>query len=104
MARKQQYVSLDHELNSSGYLSLNKALAWLKQYHPVASISYPTALKLLKDNRIMSIRIGDMHRISREELMRFVKYGNADPADVPERPEETVFPPIKPMSDEDPYV
>lgn len=93
MARNQPYVSLDHELHSSGYLSLSKAIRWLKMYQPAAAISYPTALKLIKNNQIMAIRIGDMHRISREELDRFVKYGNK--GDAPERLEEHVFLPIR---------
>ena len=71
-----KYASLDHELHSVGSLSLSKAVKWLKKVHPEASVSYPTALKLVETNKLRSRRVGNIHRIDLEELNRFVAHGN----------------------------
>lgn len=88
-----EYESLDHELASKGYLSLRKALEWFKIYHPSVAISYPTALKLIRDEKLVSIKVGKMHRFTRLELERFAAHGNREDLqeDSVDQPEQTKF-------------
>ena len=104
MARRK-YESLDHELQSVGYLTLAKTIKWLKAYHPKASISYPTALRMIDDNRLLSVKIGGQHRLNIQELRRFVEHGNAHVQ--PESsadffPKPTIQPPKEKYNDIDP--
>lgn len=73
-----KFESLDHELNSTGYLSLSKAVKWLKEYRRASSVSYPTALRLIKQEKLKAIRIGNIWRIYKNELDRFVAHGNRE--------------------------
>lgn len=75
---KRTYISLGHELQSVGYLSLNKAVQYLKENYPNKAISYPTALRLLDNGHLRAVRVGKMHRIEKQELDRFVEHGNRD--------------------------
>ena len=75
-----KYQSLDHELASVGYLSLTKAILWLKRYHPEAAISYPTALRMVERKQLDVMRIGSQYRVTRRELERFVLHGNREQA------------------------
>lgn len=73
-----KYQSLDHELAVVGYLSLSKALKWLKMYHPQVAVSYPTALRMVEKGQISAIRIGAQYRMTRQELERFAVHGNSE--------------------------
>lgn len=82
MAHKAiKYESLDHELRSRGYLSLNKALKYWAVNYPSCKVSYPTALKLVESGKINTIRVGGMHRVYEVEIHRFGVHGNATPED-----------------------
>ena len=74
----KKYQSLDHELASVGYLSLVKAIKWLKAYYPEAAISYPTALRMVDRGQLTAIRIGSQYRMTRKELERFAVHGNSE--------------------------
>lgn len=73
-----KYQSLDHELASTGFLSLVKAIKWLKSYHPTSAISYPTALRMVERGQLVAIKIGAQYRITRAELERFAVHGNSE--------------------------
>lgn len=68
--------SLQHELETKGYLSLVKFTKYLKEHHPEACVSYPTALKLVAEGKVRAIRIGSMYRITHVEVRRWVTHGN----------------------------
>lgn len=72
-------------LATQGYLSLSGFVQYLKKHHPHARIAYPTAVKLVSEGKIRSVRVGKMHRIYRDELERFVREGNyeASGSDLP---------------------
>lgn len=69
-------ANLQRQLEDNGYLSLNKFVAYLKEYHPEAYISYPTAAKLVKEGKLKGFAVGRSYRISRVEVMRWVSEGN----------------------------
>lgn len=77
--------SLTIELESKGYLSLQKFVKYLKDNHPHAAISYPTAVRLVKEGKLRAIRVGQQHRLLRKEVVRWVAEGNREsPSDSPE--------------------
>ena len=87
-----RYHSLDHELASRGWLSLNKALQWLKEYHPASTISYPTALKMISAGKINAERVGSTWRLSKRELDGLAAHGILTPSEEPTKPSgETTF-------------
>lgn len=69
--------NLQRELERKGYLSLVKFTKYLKEYEPQAAISYPTALKLVREGKLNARRVGSMYRILRTEVARWVAEGNA---------------------------
>jgi excisionase family DNA binding protein len=69
-------ASLARELELNGYLPLSKFCAWLRESHPHVAMSYPTALNLVRQNKLRAIRVGKMIRISRAEAERWVREGN----------------------------
>lgn len=71
-------VSVLRKLETAGYLSLNQFVDYLASYAPEASISYPTALKLVTEGKIKARRVGSMWRIGRGEIERWVSEGNYD--------------------------
>jgi len=56
-------------LAGKGWVSLN-------QFARIANVSYPTALRMQKDGRVRTIRVGGIHRVYAEEVERFLKEGN----------------------------
>lgn len=66
------------QLETAGYLSLNQFVSYLQQYQPHAAVSYPTAVKLVRDGKIKANRIGNQWRILRREVERWVSEGNYD--------------------------
>lgn len=71
MVRKT-FLSLDHELQVVGYLSLTKSLQWLKQYHPHKKISYPTALKLIQEGKLCTMKDHYKHQLTRQMLEAYI--------------------------------
>lgn len=71
-------ASLNKELEDKGYLTLNKFVAYLREFAPEASISYPTAMRLVHDGKIDANRIGNNWRICRAEVKRWVEIGNLE--------------------------
>ena len=70
-----KYTSLDHEFYTKGYLSLQKFTKWLKQYHPIMQVSYPTARSMIDKGTLKALRVGKMHRISHAEGQRYIAHG-----------------------------
>ena len=75
---KRTYESLSHELQSVGYLSLNKTLQFLKENYPSKAVSYPTALRLLENGHLKAVRIGSSWRLDQREINRFIEHGNRE--------------------------
>lgn len=69
-------VSLIRKLEQDGYLSLNQFVQFLKLHAPEATISYPTALKLVNEGKLRGIKHGSQWRIRRAEVDRWVAEGN----------------------------
>ncbi len=70
-------VSLTRQLETSGYLTLNKFVKYLKSVAPQAAVSYPTALKYVKEGKIHAIPVGSQYRIDRIEVERWIREGNS---------------------------
>lgn len=64
--------ALSKQLESQGYLSLNKFVQYLKETHPAYAMSYPTAVKLVKSGEIKTFMIGGQHRVLRKEVVRWI--------------------------------
>lgn len=81
-------------------LSLTGFVDYLRDNFPTMSISYPTALKLVKAGAIRSIRVGGVYKINMEEVKRFASQGNyvEDPLQV--APQSYLAPTRKVISDE----
>jgi hypothetical protein len=58
------------------HFSLRQFCEYLKDNYPIAAISYPVALRLVKANKIKAIKIGSQHRITITEALRFATDGN----------------------------
>lgn len=71
-------VSIIRKLETSGYLSLAQFVDYLKLNAPEASVSYPTALKLVNSGKIQGRKVGGVCRIGRREIERWVSEGNYD--------------------------
>lgn len=69
-------MALNRELETRGYLSLNKFVKYLKEFHPEASISYPTALKLVGEGKLKATMLGSHYRVSETEAKRWILEGN----------------------------
>lgn len=69
-------ANLGFELESQGYLSLNKFVDYLRDEHPQAYVSYPTARKLVKEGKIRGTKVGKQFRINIDEVRRWVAEGN----------------------------
>ena len=52
-----------------GWVSLN-------QFAKIVGISYPTASKLIKENKLDAIPVGGINRIYATEVKRFLREGN----------------------------
>lgn len=68
--------TLTYQLESRGYLSLNQFVKYLKENHPKASVSYPTALKLVEARKLKAVKFGSQYRVYEEEVERWVAEGN----------------------------
>ena len=82
-------LALNQELEMNGYLPLVKFVAYLKEFAPQASVSYPTALKYVKEGKLRALTIGTQHRITRLEIERWIAGGNFDGNKAPELPKHT---------------
>jgi len=69
-------TSIVRKLETSGYLSLNQFVKYIKVNAPEASISYPTALRLVKLGKIQARMVGGTYRIGKAEIVRWVSEGN----------------------------
>lgn len=69
-------ISLERKLERDGYLSLNQFVKYLKDYHPEAGMSYPTARRLIHDGKLRAIKQGNQYRVRRAEVERWVAEGN----------------------------
>ena len=69
-------VNLRTELDRKGFLSLNKFLKFLKEFHPAASVSYPTALRLIRKGQLRAYPVGSSYRVTKDEANRWVREGN----------------------------
>lgn len=68
--------SLLRQLELDGYLSLSKFVRFLRENAPQASISYPTALKLVQEGKLKAVKLGSQYRITRSEAERWIAEGN----------------------------
>ena len=68
--------SAHNRLCAHGYLSVSGFVEYLKEFAPHMSMSYPTALRMIKDGSIRAVRVGSIHRVQRDEIERFVTQGN----------------------------
>lgn len=68
--------TLVYQLESRGYLSLNKFVQYLKENHPGAYISYPTALKAVELGQLRARKVGSQYRITQTEAERWIAEGN----------------------------
>lgn len=75
----QSRTSPLRQLEMQGYLSLNKFVEYLRENAPEAAISYPTAVKLVAEGKIIARRMGGSWRIGRAEIDRWVSQGNYEP-------------------------
>lgn len=57
------------KLTARGWTSLNK-------FCKLADISYPTALKLVKEEKLVAIKVGGVQRVYADEVRRFLSEGN----------------------------
>jgi hypothetical protein len=72
-------VLLD-ELAEKGWLSLNK-------FAQLISVTYPTAMKMVKRGNVIVIPVGGVNRVMQDEVLRYLKHGNTRPeADAPVEP------------------
>ena len=72
----QSRVDILRKLETAGYLSLNQFVKYLQEFHPPASVSYPTARKLCSEGKIKATKFGSSWRIGRAEVERWVAEGN----------------------------
>jgi excisionase family DNA binding protein len=70
--------SLQRDLDRTGYLSLSKFVEYLREEHPYAYISYPTARMLVVEGRLRAVKIGKQYRIMRAEAERWIEEGNSE--------------------------
>lgn len=71
-------ISLERKLERDGYLSLNQFVKYLREYAPQASMSYPTARRMILDGHLRAIKQGQQYRVRRAEVERWVAEGNFD--------------------------
>ena len=71
-------ISLERKLERDGYLSLNQFVKYLKLYAPAASMSYPTARRLIQDGKLRAIKQGQQYRVRIDEAKRWIAEGNFD--------------------------
>jgi excisionase family DNA binding protein len=75
--------SLANKLAERGWLSLNELVKYLRADFPERYVSYPTALAMVRENKIRAFTVGCTYRIHREEVTRFIADGNWDPSKYP---------------------
>jgi excisionase family DNA binding protein len=73
-----------------GWLSLNQFVEHLRLNHPEHHISYPTALKMVKEKKLRAMQVGGTHRLYQEEITRYLREGNYVPQPSEDLPKELV--------------
>lgn len=63
------------------HFTLKTFCTYLKENYPVSFVSYPVALRLVKEGKIKAIKIGAQYRITYDEMLRFAHHGNWDESD-----------------------
>lgn len=48
----------------------------LAQFARLVGVSYPTALKLMRNKDVQTVPVGSVHRVYRDEVERFLREGN----------------------------
>lgn len=73
-------------LEEKGWLSLNQFVQYLKDEHPIKSLSYPAILRYVEKGVLEATKVGGQRRISKECIEHYVKYG----VEVPYVPQTTL--------------
>ncbi len=58
-------------LAENGWLSLS-------MFAKLIAVSYPTAFRMHKTGKVITVTVGGIHRVYAEEIKRFLKQGNAE--------------------------
>lgn len=81
------------EIHDKGYLSANKFVKFLKETCPEKAISYPTLLRMVDKGAIKVTRVGQVLRIDKFEISRYIAEGNRPPTNLAKNPERGLVPP-----------
>ncbi len=57
------------DLERRGWLSLN-------QFSKLIKVSYPTALRMMRNGNIQVVKVGGINRVYKDEILRFRSDGN----------------------------
>lgn len=79
-----------NKLAKNGWLSLNEFVKYLRTDFPEHYVSYPTALSMVRENKLRAITVGSSYRIYQEEITRYIRDGNYDPGKRNEIPAEVI--------------
>jgi len=66
-------------LEEKGFLTVSGLVEYLKTYHPMISVSYPTMMSYIKKGYFKYIRVGGQYRIFKESIDHYVMYGTGRP-------------------------
>lgn len=78
MASPQRSRDLQAKLDEQGWLVLRDVIDYLEAFHPVAAKSHPVIYRMAAKGQIDAIRYGGTWRVTKEELERYVKFGNKE--------------------------
>jgi len=72
-------LSPAERLEEKGFLTVSGLVEYLKTYHPMISVSYPTMMSYIKKGYFKYIRVGGQYRIFKESIDHYVMYGTGRP-------------------------
>lgn len=83
-------ASRANKLASKGWLSLIDFTKYLKEEHPNNTVSYPTAINMVKEGKLRVIVVGNTYRVYQTEISRYLREGNFDPQKLQGLPKDVV--------------
>jgi len=74
------YLTPAERLEEKGFLTVSGLVEYLKTYHPMISVSYPTMMSYIKKGYFKYIKVGGQYRVFKESIDHYVMYGTGRPA------------------------
>lgn len=76
-------------LDTKGYLTINQLVHYLKEFHPLKSVSYPALQRYAQQGYLECDKLGGQYRVSKASIEHYIEHGTSKLYKPPSLQEQT---------------